>query len=90
MGIINTEQSNIPPNWGEHLHQFKEDTIFLESIRPELLYQYPDCWIAIYQKEVVGVASKLKDIIKQLNQKDVPRGYAVIEFLNIKQIPMIL
>ena len=41
------------------LEQFREDTIFLESIRPELLCQYPDCWIAIYQKEVVGIASKM-------------------------------
>ena len=73
-----------------HLDQFAEDTRFLESIRPELQSKYPDCWIAVYGKQIVGTSPKLRDLMTQLAKNDVPPSRAVVDFLRKEPIALIL
>lgn len=73
-----------------HLDQFTEDTRFLESIRPELQSKYPDCWVAVYRKELVGTAPALRDIMKQLAERGVPASHAVVDFLSKEPVALIL
>ena len=73
-----------------HLDQFAEDTRFLESIRPELQNKYPDCWVAVYQKELAGASPILRVVMKQLADKHIPRGRAVVDFLRKEPIALIL
>jgi hypothetical protein len=73
-----------------HLDQFAEDTRFLESIRPELQNRYPDCWVAVYRKELVGSGTTLRDMMKQLADKGVPATRAAIDFLRKDPIALIL
>ena len=73
-----------------HLDQFAEDTRFLESIRPELQNKYPNCWVAVYQKQVVGTGTTLKEVIQKLDENDIPKSRAVIDFLRSEPIAMIL
>ena len=73
-----------------HLDQFAEDTEYLESIRPELRNKYPDCWIAVYKKEVVGVEPTLRQVIRRLAEKDIPASRAVVDYLRKDPIALIL
>lgn len=72
------------------LDQFASDTRFLESIRPELHNQYPNCWVAVYNKELVGTAGSLREIVKLLTDRNVPPSRAVIDFLRKEPIALIL
>ena len=74
----------------ESLEQFVEDNRFLEGIRPELQNKYPNRWVAVYKKEVVGDAKSISKIIKMLKSKGVPVSQSVLVFLRKKPIPMIL
>jgi hypothetical protein len=85
--------ANLMHDWASlttRFDQFKEDTKFLESIRPELQNEYPNCWIAVYEKKVVGTGQKLKDIIQQLDDGNIPKSRAVIDYLRTEPITMIL
>ncbi len=73
-----------------YLDQFTDDTKFLESIRTELHHQYPNCWIAIYKREVVSTAPTLKEVMRKLTERNIPKSRAVIDFLREKPIAMIL
>lgn len=73
-----------------HLDQFREDTEFLENLRPELQKKYPNCWVAIYKKQVVGTGATLKEVIQELEKNNVPKSRAVIDYLRTEPITMVL
>lgn len=73
-----------------HLDQFKEDTQFLESIRPELQHKYPNSWVVVYKREVVSIAPTLKELVKELAVKDIPIAQVVITYLRKEPIALIL
>ena len=73
-----------------HLDQFAEDTQFLESIRPELRNKYPNCWVAVYKKQVVEVGPSLKQVMRNLAVRDIPGSHAVVIFLSKEPIALIL
>ena len=73
-----------------HLDQFAQDTKFLESIRPELRNKYPNCWVAVYKKEIVDVGPSLRQVMKNLAQKDILGSRAVIDYLRKDPIALIL
>ena len=72
------------------LRQFREDSEFLERLRPELQSMYPNCWIAVYEKTVVAVAWTVRDIMQQLEDQKVPKARAVLNLLNTNPVPLIL
>lgn len=90
---VGEEQAGLERDYGtlkSHLDQFAEDTQFLESIRPELRNKYPDCWVAVYKKEIVEVGPSLKQIIRNLAARDIPGSRAVIDFMCKEPVALIL
>ena len=90
---VGEEHAGVERDYGtlkSHLDQFAEDTRFLEAIRPELQNKFPDCWVAVYRKEVVGTGATLGNVMKQLAQKGVPASRAAIDFLRREPISLIL
>lgn len=73
-----------------HLDQFAQDAKFLASIRPELQNKYPDHWVAVYGKELVGTGPTLRDIMRQLADRGVPASRAVVDFLSKEPVALIL
>ena len=43
------------PEREARLQRFHEDVVWFKTHRKELAAQYPDQWVAVYRKEVVGV-----------------------------------
>jgi hypothetical protein len=42
------------------LERFKKDTAYYEAHHEKLLKKYPEQWVAIFDQQVVGVASVLR------------------------------
>lgn len=48
-------KSKPDPERDARLQRFHEDAVWFKTHRKELVAQYPDQWVAVYRKEVVGV-----------------------------------
>ncbi len=75
----------------EHdLERFQEDVLYFDEHRHELVQRYPDRWVAIYDKQVVGAAKALPRLISQLERKGIPRGRAFVDFTTEREELLIL
>ena len=65
----------------QELERFTQDMLYFDQHRQELLQQYPERWVAIYNQQVVGAAKDLKRLIKQLERKGIPPSQVFREYL---------
>ncbi|HEY8885566.1 MAG TPA: DUF5678 domain-containing protein [Chloroflexota bacterium] len=63
------------------LRRFQQDTDYLRTHWDDLLERYPEQWIAIYNREVVGVAPDFDRLLGELKKCGVPIGRARIEHM---------
>ena len=66
------------------LQRFKKDTAYYQAHYEELLEQYPEQWVAIYDEQVVGASPDFDQLLDDLNTKGVPSGRGLIEHLTSK------
>ncbi len=64
--------------------------LYFDEHRHELVQRYPDRWVAIYDKQVVGAAKALPRLISQLERKGIPRGRAFVDFTTEREELLIL
>ena len=69
----------------ESLERFEEDIHFLERNEDKLKEKYPNKWIGILNKKVVGVSEDFDSLLLDLRSRDIDTGKAVIEFLSISE-----
>jgi hypothetical protein len=74
----------------DELERFKQDTSYYEAHYQELLEEYPEQWVAIYDQQVVGVAKDLKRLVARLQRKGIPPGRAFVEYVTAKEDLLIL
>lgn len=74
----------------QELEQFRSDAQYLEDHREELLEQYPERWVAIYNQQVVGAAKDAKRLKRQLERKGIPASRVFREYLTKKEELLIL
>jgi len=72
------------------LERFRQDTDYLLSHWEELLQQYPEQWVAIFNREVVGTAADFGQLLTDLQNKGVPIGRARIEHLTRREDVLVL
>ena len=53
------------------LERFKQDVAYYESHREELLEKHPEQWIAIFNRNVVGVAPELEVLLHNLEKQGI-------------------
>jgi hypothetical protein len=81
------------PGLSEDIQRFQKDCEWLEGHRTELTARYPDRWVAVFHKEVIGTqkgASSLQILIKRLREQGYDTGKVVVRFLATKPKPLIL
>jgi hypothetical protein len=61
--------------------RYRDDALFLDRHRQELLRLYPDQWVAVYHQEVVASARDPRRLRKQLERKGIPPGETYWEHL---------
>jgi hypothetical protein len=67
-----------------------QDVLFLEAHWDELLEQYPDKWIAIWDKKVVASAEDESGLTPQLRAKGLQRVGVLIQEMETDPKPWIL
>ena len=63
------------------LQRLRRDAEYYHAHYEELLARYPEMWVAIYEEEVVGAAADLRDLLLSMNERGIPRGRGLVEYL---------
>lgn len=63
------------------MRQFEREMVYYETHWEELLGQYPEQWVAIHQERVVGAAPGLDNLLTALQERGIPIGEALVEFV---------
>lgn len=66
------------------LQRFQRDVDYYQAHYEELLEQYPEQWVAIFQEKVVGASPDLEDLLNDLKQHGVPVESVLTEYLTHK------
>lgn len=64
------------------LAEFRESAQVLSSRQRHLIARYPKQWIAIYSGEVAASAQTLPELLKETEAKGIPRGRAIIRYID--------
>ncbi len=72
------------------LERFKRDGDYLQEHWKELLRQYPEMWVAVYNQQVVGADNDLERLVGQLKKRGIPPGEAPCEYLTRHEDLLIL
>lgn len=70
--------------------RLKQDTTYYEAHYEELLEQYPEQWVAIYQQKVVGTASDGRELLLSLKEKGFPLRHVLVKHLTREEEVWIL
>ncbi len=72
------------------LERFRDDAIYLDEHREELMKKYPERWVAVYNKQVVADAKDHKKLIEKLKDKGISPGRVYRAYLSSKEELLIL
>jgi hypothetical protein len=72
------------------LQRFKRDTAYYEAHQEELVKQYPEQWVAIYDERVVGAAADLYHLLATIKAKSISPSQALVEYVTAKDEILIL
>ena len=79
-----------PKTVDRELRAFRKDARVLSSTRNHLLQQYPKRWIAIYGGKVAAQAKTLPALVERMQRLNIPRGRAVVRYIDKNPRKMIL
>ncbi len=74
----------------QEIEHYRADALYFEAHRQELLRQYPEQWVAVYDRQVVATASEIPELREQLDQQGFPRGEVFVEYVSTKDDLLIL
>ncbi len=72
------------------LERFSRDGEYVQRHRAELLSQYPDMWIGVYEQKLVGAATTIGELIRQIEDKGLAPGYVYRQYLATKEEDLIV
>ncbi len=70
--------------------QFKRDNRYLRSIMGRMREEHPDCWVAVYGEEVVGVGANLEEMISTLGARGIPTAHVALKYVSKEPQRLIL
>ena len=70
--------------------QFKRDNRYLRSIMERMREEHPDCWVAVYGEEVVGVGANLEEMISTLGAEGIPTAHVALKYVSKEPQRLIL
>ena len=72
------------------LSEFREAAAVLSSSHPRLIDKYPEQWVGVYKGTVEAAAASMPGLMRQLAQKDIPAGKAMVRYIARTQRTLIL
>jgi hypothetical protein len=67
------------------LQRFGRDTAYYEAHQKDLLEQYPEQWVAIYNEQVVGASPDADQLFAELKEKGISIGGAFFQYMTDKE-----
>jgi hypothetical protein len=67
------------------LQRFSRDMRYFSDHWEELLTQYPEQWIAIFNEEVAGSAPDFDQLLAELQMRGIPPEQAFVEYVTEKE-----
>ncbi len=74
----------------DQLARFQRDADYFESHYEQLLREYPEQWVAVFNQTVVGTASDFDALLETLDQAGIPIERALIERVTAEEDILIL
>lgn len=68
------------------LRRFTEDQLFFGEMHDEFLERYPEKWVAVYRKEVVGVDEDFMRLLKSLKASGYPLRRLAINHVTAEDV----
>lgn len=68
------------------LDRFHKDGLWFSEHYDELIEQYPDQWVAIFNKKVVGASPDPDQLFADLKTKGVPINHAFFKFMSTEEV----
>lgn len=65
----------------QELDRYNKDMDHFYRHRPQLLEQYPEQWVAIYNQRVVGAAKDIESLVKDLKEQGLEPGHVFVKYL---------
>ena len=72
------------------LRRFRRDVDYYAEHRDELLARHPEMWVAIFDRELVGVAGDPRALVAALKERRIPAGQALVKHLTHKHDLLVL
>jgi len=72
------------------LRRFRKDAEYYEAHRAELLQQYPEQWVAIFNQQVVAADQDFDRVLDEVEGRGLPVGRVFIQRLTAKDELLIL
>jgi hypothetical protein len=63
------------------MERYRADALYFDEHHAELLALYPDQWVAVYFREVIGAARDIKHLVTQLERKGIRPGRTYREYV---------
>ena len=95
MPITEEMQSMVARMGGEEaielrIRRFEEDFQYLQSLWYDLMHNYLNQWVAVYEKSLVAHGKTISELRKKLIAKGIPQNEAVIDYVASERKSMIL
>ena len=72
------------------MQHFKEDALFFNAHHREILRLYPDQWVAVYDKQVVGADEDFRLLMKDLKALGYPLKCLVVRRMETNPMTLIV
>ncbi len=72
------------------IRRFEEDFQYLQSLWYDLMHNYLNHWVAVYEKSLVAHGKTISELRKKLSIKGIPQNEAVIDFVASERKSMLL
>ncbi|MBI4492707.1 MAG: hypothetical protein HY690_07960 [Chloroflexi bacterium] len=72
------------------LRRFRRDVEYYEAHREQLLQQYPEQWVAVFNQEIVGADPDFERLLATLDELGVPSEHALIRRVTARDDLLIL
>ena len=72
------------------LGRFHRDVVYYQVHREELLKEYPEQWVAIFNEQVVGASPDYDQVLDQVQAKHIAVGRVFIDRVTAKDELLIL
>lgn len=79
-----------PEQIDREIREFAEAAKVLSSDHPRLIDEHPLHWVGVYQGRVAASAKSLDSLMKRLDEEGIPRGKAIVRFIDSEERTLIL